>query len=194
MQLFRGPWGWLYWNVALAVVPMVLSLVLFRRRARTGPLWWAGVALFVVFLPNAPYVLTDIKHYAFDVAMYGRDATIAHYAFLFGAGLAAYIVAMWRCTRFLVARGASALLVLAVNTAACALSSLGVYLGRVGRYNSWDILRSPHSVGRAAFDGLTSHAALVGMAQVFAVLAISGLIGIAVLDVLADAARRRTTA
>jgi uncharacterized membrane protein len=194
MDVFGGPWGWMYWNLTLAVVPMVLAFVLFRRGAATSLWWWTGVAAFVVFLPNAPYVLTDVRHYAFDVAMYGRGETAAHYAVLFAVGLGAYVVAMWRCTRFLIARGASAIAVLGANVAACALCSVGVYLGRVGRFNSWDVLGAPHDVGRTALAGLTSHPALVGMAQVFAVLALSGLVGMVVLDTLAGRRRGRSTA
>jgi uncharacterized membrane protein len=192
MQPFDGPWGWMYWNLTLAAVPMLLALLLFRRRARTGVTWWAGVALFVLFLPNAPYVLTDIQHYAFDVAMYGRDETIVRYALLFAGGMAAYVVAMWRCTRFLVARGVTAVAVVAVNVLACALCSVGVYLGRVHRFNSWDIVRTPESVVHATFHSLSSRAALVGMGKVFAVLVIGALVGIVLLDAVAGLRRRQS--
>ncbi len=194
MDLFDGTWGWMYWNLTLAAVPLLLALVLFRRRVRTGFLWWIGVGAFVLFLPNAPYVLTDVKHYAFDVAVHGRAEAAAHYAFLFTCGLAAYVVAMWRCTRFLIARGATSLVALGVDIVACALCSVGVYLGRVGRFNSWDIVRAPHSIGRAALEGVTSHPAIIGMVQVFTVLAVSGLIGMVVLDALAAFARDRRAA
>ncbi len=192
MQPFRGPWGWMYWNLTLAAVPMLLAFVLFRRRARTGVVWWAGVALFVAFLPNAPYVLTDIQHYAFDVARFGRTTSMVRYAALFAGGMAAYVIAMWRCTRFMVARGVAVVGVVAVNAFACALCSVGVYLGRVHRFNSWDIVRTPESVAEAAFHSLSSRAALVGMAKVFAVIAIGALVGIVLLDAVASLRRRQS--
>jgi uncharacterized membrane protein len=59
------------WNSLLALVPLALALVVFRRGARTGTFWWrAGVAIFVVMLPNAPYVLTDVIHLV-DAAPHG---------------------------------------------------------------------------------------------------------------------------
>jgi uncharacterized membrane protein len=137
VDIFGGSWGWMYWNLTLAAVPLVLALVLFRRRARTTVLWWVGLAAFVLFLPNAPYVLTDVKHYAWDVYVHGRASAVAHYALLFAAGLSAYVLAMWRCNRFLIARGARPLALLVVDALACAICSVGVYLGRVGRFNSW---------------------------------------------------------
>jgi uncharacterized membrane protein len=182
----------MYWNLMLAAVPMLLALVLFRRRARTGIAWWVGVALFVAFLPNAPYVLTDIHHYAYDVARFGRTATMVRYAALFAGGMAAYVIAMWRCTRFMVSRGVAVIGVVAVNAVACALCSVGVYLGRVHRFNSWDIVRTPESVAEATFHALSSRAALVGMAKVFAVIALGALVGIVLLDAVAGLRRRQS--
>lgn len=194
MSPFRGSWGWMYWNLTLAAVPMLLALVLFRRCVRTGVLWWAGVALFVAFLPNAPYVLTDIQHYAFDVAVYGRTESMVRYAVLFAGGMTAYIIAMWRCTRFLLAREVNGVGVVAVNAIACALCSVGVYLGRVHRFNSWDAIRAPHAVARAAFHALSSRPALVGMVEVFAVIATGALVGIVLLDAVAGRSRHRHSA
>ena len=115
----------------LAAVPLLLAFVLFRRRAHTGVLWWTGVALFVVFLPNAPYVLTG--HPALRVRrrpVHGRASSMVRYAVLFTGGMAAYVIAMWRCTRFMISRGVAVVGVVAVNAVACALCSVGVYLGR----------------------------------------------------------------
>lgn len=52
------------WNTFLAVIPFVLSLWLFRGKGSgvRRLTWWIGLAVFVAFLPNAPYVLTDIIH------------------------------------------------------------------------------------------------------------------------------------
>jgi uncharacterized membrane protein len=192
MQPFDGTWGWMYWNLTLAAVPMLLAFVLFRQRARTGVAWWVGVAAFVLFLPNAPYVLTDIQHYAFDVAMYGHDQTVVRYTLLFAGGMTAYVVAMWRATRFMVTRAVPVAGVVVLNLLACALCSVGVYLGRVHRFNSWDIVRTPEAVVGAAFHALSSRAALVGMGKVFAVIAIGALVGIVLLDAVAGPRRRQS--
>src|SRR5439155_22630333 len=65
--LLRGHAGWMGFNLALAAVPLVLAVVLFRGRGRRGPIWWAGVGVFAVFLPNAPYVMTDVVHFIYEV-------------------------------------------------------------------------------------------------------------------------------
>ncbi|MEX2100565.1 MAG: DUF1361 domain-containing protein [Acidimicrobiia bacterium] len=190
MNPFGGAWGWMYWNLTLAAIPLVLSLVVFRRHARTGPGWWVGVAAFVVFLPNAPYVLTDVQHLRWDTFRADTAELVVRYGALLAFGMAAYVLAMWRCTRFLIARGVTTRGVVAVNAGVGASCSLGVYLGRVHRFNSWDLVRTPSSVLRAALDGLSSHLALAGMAAVFAAIVFSVLLGIPFLDAVAARVRR----
>src|SRR6478736_5332776 len=51
---------WMSWNLLLAAIPMLLAVLLFHRPRRHSVLWWGGVAAFVLFLPNAPYVVTDL--------------------------------------------------------------------------------------------------------------------------------------
>jgi len=55
--------GWIVWNLFLAFIPLMLSFWLFLKRSKKRSLlWWIGLIIFIVFLPNAPYLLTDIIH------------------------------------------------------------------------------------------------------------------------------------
>ena len=54
--------------VALAAVPAILAVPLFWGTHRRTPFWWLGVVVFALFLPNAPYVVTDIIHLRLDAA------------------------------------------------------------------------------------------------------------------------------
>src|SRR5687767_15107466 len=72
-------WGnrwWMTWNLLLAVLPATLAVVVFRHEGRRRWLWWSGVVAFVLFLPNAPYVVTDLVHLRSDVALAGTDAAV----------------------------------------------------------------------------------------------------------------------
>src|SRR5688500_10718967 len=68
---------WMGWNLLLALVPLALALVLFRgHRDRTAS-WWLAAAAFVAFLPNAPYVMTDVIHLYSDVRTVESDAVLS---------------------------------------------------------------------------------------------------------------------
>ena len=54
-------------DISLALIPFLLALLLFRFAKLPGLLWWPFFAVFVLFLPNAPYVLTDVIHFVAKV-------------------------------------------------------------------------------------------------------------------------------
>jgi uncharacterized membrane protein len=148
-------YGALVWNLFLAWIPCVLALAVydgFRRGAARFPLIAGGV-LWLLFFPNAPYIVTDLKHLRtwegapiwFDVVMTSAAAW---------AGLALGFVSLY-LMQTVVRR-----LVGAVNAwlfvgVVLALSSFGIYLGRFQRWNSWDVFTSP---GRMA-DSIWPHLA-----------------------------------
>ena len=131
------------WNLVLAWIPFGLALVVYER-ARTGLLTpaWAGVGvLWLLFLPNAPYIVTDLKHVG------SGDGVPVLYDVLLLSAAAWTGLLLGLTSLFLmhaVARrvvGAVSAWVLVVG--ALALSSFGIYLGRVLRWNSWDVFVRP---------------------------------------------------
>jgi uncharacterized membrane protein len=137
---------WMAWNLTLALVPLLLATVLFRRGRRPTVAWWLGLATFLILLPNAPYVLTDVVHFVPDVQ--GADrlsvalAFVAQYGLFFLVGAESYVASVVLLTRWLEARGRSRATVPA-ELGIHALCAAGVYLGRVVRLNSWDIVLRP---------------------------------------------------
>jgi uncharacterized membrane protein len=56
--------GWLIWNLFLAWIPFLLALLLYERARARAPLRVLvplGL-VWLVFFPNAPYLVTDLKH------------------------------------------------------------------------------------------------------------------------------------
>lgn len=142
------------WNLALAWVPFALALVVYER-ARAGFLTraWAGVGvLWLLFLPNAPYIVTDLKHVGsgdgvpvlYDVLLLSAAAWTG---LLLGLTSLFLIHAVAR--RVVGAGNAWALVVGAI-----ALSSFGIYLGRVLRWNSWDVFVRPGPLLSALANGV----------------------------------------
>jgi len=141
----------LAWNLFLAWVPFVLALVLYARArsGMSGPKVVALGGLWLLFFPNAPYVVTDLKHVGG-----GSGIPILYDVLLLSAaawtglllGLTSLFLVHAVARRFLGVVNAWALVV-----GVLAASSFGIYLGRVQRWNSWDVFLRPDALlGRLA--------------------------------------------
>jgi uncharacterized membrane protein len=137
------------WNLALAAVPVALSLVLFRRGVTLGPVWWLLFVVWVLFLPNAPYVLTDVVHMldALRVTPDRSDGLVilAKYAVFFLAGVGAYVFSLQR-SRVFWHRVLPDRVVPFVLVGLHGVCVLAMYLGRFMRFNSWDAVVAPCAV------------------------------------------------
>jgi uncharacterized membrane protein len=136
----------LVWNLFLAWIPFVLAVLVHdshRRGGSRAPLL-AGGALWLLFLPNAPYILTDFRYLRvwegvprwYDVLLLSAAA---------GTGLAlgfASLYLMQTLARRALPPLESRLFVVVV----LGLTSLGVYVGRSARWNSWDVFSEPASL------------------------------------------------
>jgi uncharacterized membrane protein len=144
----RNAW-WMTWNLLLAGVPVVLgSLVFSWRGARTLP-WWTGAALFALFLPNAPYVVTDLVHLRYDVVAARSDGAVVAtvlpvYAAFIAAGFLAYHLSLVELGRYL-ERSRFGEWRRVVEVGVHAVCAVGVVLGRFARLNSWEPVVEPHS-------------------------------------------------
>ncbi len=131
-------------NLILAWIPLVFALM--SRAAYGGtisgrPLAVMAGMMWLLFLPNAPYVMTDLQHYRPTPLMPGwYDGTMLG-AFAV-TGLLLGVVSLYIMQSFVadvMGGAASWLFVLAVLP----LSGFGIYLGRVLRWNSWDVVTAP---------------------------------------------------
>ena len=147
-EVARDNHDWITWNLALALVPALLAVVLFAwPRPRHGPAWWLGGLAFVLFLPNAPYVVTDLVHLRGDVLATRSDvvllaSVLPMYAAFVVAGFLAYVVSL-DLLRAEVRRRRPDLDGPWFELAVHALCSLGIVLGRIARLNSWDVATEP---------------------------------------------------
>lgn len=167
----------LVWNLVLAWVPFLFALAFYdhcrRRRGRLA----SGVllVLWLVFLPNAPYMVTDLVHLGripgaplwYDGAMI---AAFAGTGLLLGLGSVSLVHAV-AIRRFGTRLGWALLLPV------LSLCSLGVFLGRFGRLNSWDLVVRPDRLGHLLVahldDPLASRRAVVATLGYAAFLALA---------------------
>lgn len=153
---------WISWNLFLALIPLVLSFWLFRRSAggKRSFLWWPLFLAYMAFLPNAPYLLTDIIHFV-NSTHYGYSIWVIvllvlpmHFVAIVG-GFQAYVLALINQQYYLVRQGAARWVNLA-ELITHALCAIGIYLGRFDRLNSWDLVQDPTDVLNRVLDTLTA--------------------------------------
>lgn len=134
------------WNLFLAWIPFGLALLLYdrhRRGARLFELVALGL-LWLLFFPNAPYIVTDIKYlgdmtgktFWFEGLLIGTAAC---------TGLLLGFISLY-LIQAIVRRIAGAPYAWLFVFVSLGLSSIGVYLGRVLRWNSWDVFVRPGSL------------------------------------------------
>jgi uncharacterized membrane protein len=136
----------LFWNLALAWVPLVAALALDDVRSTPLGLQLPLLGLWLVFFPNAPYLVTDLIH--IDPADHTAIGLLGDAALVAVApvGLALGFSSLMLVERSVRERFGGRL-ALTVSVLSLVLASLGIYLGRVVRLNSWDLLTRPRLVG-----------------------------------------------
>lgn len=136
-------YAFLVWNLILAWLPFLLATVVIMFPVKHYVTFFFGL-LWLLFFPNAPYIVTDLLHLRprGDVPLWYDMILLFSFA-LTGLCLAYASLSLMQTT--VTARWggrAGWLFVLA----ALALAGLGVYIGRFLRWNSWDVFSNPTSL------------------------------------------------
>jgi uncharacterized membrane protein len=165
-------YSFLIWNLLLAWLPMAFALLACENYRRTSAPNWRFLSLagaWLLFLPNAPYICTDLIHLnTHFLPHYWVDLTLILLCALTGLVLGfVSLYLMQSVVTRMYGRAAGWLLI----AASAALSGVGIYLGRFMRFNSWDIVFKPralyHGIGTWVADPLARPNAL-GFPMLFA--------------------------
>jgi uncharacterized membrane protein len=149
-----GRYGFLIWNLFLAWIPFLISYFAYTMTLRR---WWIYIAipltaiLWLIFFPNAPYILTDFQHLATsagDLPVWYDVMMLIWFAF---TGLLLGMVSLFLMQE-IIRREFGRWAGWAFVALVAALSSAGVYMGRFLRWNSWDILRDPTGIALYTFE------------------------------------------
>lgn len=137
----------LIWNLGLAWVPFLLALGAYGYVTRLSSMVVFGLG-WLLFFPNAPYIVTDFVHLrrGGPLPLWYDALTIGAFA---GVGLALGFASLY-LMQCLVRRHLGATAGWVTVLAASTLGSLGIYLGRFVRANSWDVLTRPEWLARLA--------------------------------------------
>jgi uncharacterized membrane protein len=153
------PFIMVFWNILLAMAPFAFFLALSRCWRKTKfkkfrQKIFAVILFFfwLIFLPNAAYLITDIRH-LLDFCPAGSYVNICvdnaweiMFFFVYGAlGWVFFTIYLSKMRRFLADifdSRVSKIIILAIVP----VMSLGVLLGLMERFNSWDVFVHPLAI------------------------------------------------
>jgi uncharacterized membrane protein len=137
-----------YWfvpeNLALAWISLFLAWLLGKELKNRRWLSWQNLLLsflWVIFLPNTWYVLTDFVH-IYPNGEVSQIFDIVLMSLLVFTGFILGLTSLFLVHRQLLAR-LSQLKSYVLVELAILVSSFAVYLGRDLRWNSWDVIKNP---------------------------------------------------
>jgi uncharacterized membrane protein len=183
--------GFLAWNLFLAAIPAIAAWLFVRaseHRFTSAQIAW--FMLWLLFLPNAPYITTDFVHLReslpiplwYDIVLLGSCAGTG---LLLGYTSVADVQAVF-ARRFSIVAG------WAVACAALFLCGFGIYLGRFLRWNSWDALTHPKQllsdIARRSLDPF-SHPGILAVTAIYGVALVLGYTALRVLHTTTREAR-----
>ena len=140
----------LNWNLLLAWIPPACAAgawLVAGKRPTLAPLALLGA--WLLFLPNAPYILTDLLHLAQrqNVPLWYDLFMLLSFAW---NGLILGFTSL-RIVQGLVEGWAGRAAAWGVVLLSLGASAFGVYLGRFLRWNSWDVLTEPGALAQDIF-------------------------------------------
>lgn len=149
-RVFYGQtWNYsnLVWNLFLAWVPYGFSFLAAIIHLTFPRHWWMLLApgfMWLIFFPNAPYIVTDFLHLTPrpPIPLWYDIGLLATFAWT-GCFLA---IASLRTMQHLVERYVGKFLGWVFAGISLTMCGLGIYLGRFGRWNSWDLFFQPQDI------------------------------------------------
>lgn len=138
----------LVWNLVLAWIPYIASVAAAALKINF-PRWWyltlpVPGLVWLLFFPNAPYLVTDFLHleYRPPVPVWYDIGLVSSFAF---TGCLLAVVSL-HTMHSIVEEKLGWLLGWIFSCTALTLCGFGIYLGRFGRFNSWDLIIDPKNI------------------------------------------------
>ncbi len=127
------------WNLFLAWLPFLLSSRIYKNgiegksQLKILPLW----ILWFLFYPNAPYIITDLVHLGSNKGFPGWYDSLLVFSFAL-TGLLVGLASLYQIHRVIenfFGRRTGWIFIVSMLLA----TGFGIYIGRILRWNSWDL-------------------------------------------------------
>lgn len=138
----------LIWNMFLAVIPFGVSSVtrvLFQTKPSKAILA-SGFFFWLLFFPNAPYILTDLFHLRrYQGVPFWYDLLL-----ILSFGCTGLMLGYASLVDFhtMISKAYNKFIGNIFVISSLLLSGFGIYLGRFERWNSWDIVSNPKGLAK----------------------------------------------
>lgn len=167
---FSGSFAFTFlpWNLFLAFIPFAISHALLRKGVPNRWKLMTVLPVWLLFFPNAPYIITDLYHITYAQAMpvWFDMAMILTYAW---NGLLLGFLSLMDMEHAVTQR-TNRLAGRMFSVSVLVLAGFGIYLGRFLRWNSWDIVTHPwllfHDIGHRLLHPM-EHPRTLGVTVVF---------------------------
>lgn len=136
----------LNWNLFLAFIPWAVTSITILKPSiqRYKVTIIILLAVWLLFFPNAPYILTDLFHLRLKSSMPKWFDLILILSFAW-TGLVFGFLSLWDIEKILT-KSLSQIWISIISVSLLFVGSFGIYLGRYLRWNSWDIIGEPFNL------------------------------------------------
>ena len=155
---------------------MLLDIFFLRQKGHRSLRWWSGFLLFILLLPNAPYILTDVIHLYDDIRSNNYSVWILtlvlvpQYLLFMLTGFEAYVLSLIGLSHYLKMQGWGKW-IFPTEVITHALCAIGVYLGRFVRFNTWDVFSNSDALVNTMINDLVGRVPFLVMLITFMVIA-----------------------
>jgi uncharacterized membrane protein len=150
----------LIWNLILAIIPYLTTSYLLKvHQSLSKTKFFVGILIWLAFIPNSFYILTDLIHLTNSNSpiIWLDVMIISSYAFI------GFVFGTLSLVDFenIIKSKISIKFVSIIIPFVCFLCGIGIFIGRILRYNSWDILSNPFELVTDCVFALTTYKSIL---------------------------------
>ena len=142
LDLINFNLSWMSFNISIALIPVMLAWSAYSVKNKLLKIFL--LIIWLIFIPNTIYILTDILHLITqtnNVDILGGIILYLQYSIFLSIGLLTYILSLYPIEKILKKHYKKQkdninTLLITINF----LIGFGIVLGRVHRLNSWDLI------------------------------------------------------
>ncbi len=182
-SIYTQHWSFLFliWNLFLAWIPYWISIYGIKRENKLNVRTAVFIMGWMAFLPNAPYLVTDFIHFHSTSKTKWLDIVLlSNYAL---AGILLFYFSLRNlketCYNLIPQKWQAP-----ATFGIIAASAYGIYLGRVLRFNSWDVLTNPLELANSIFRSIFNPNCFVHTAYITLLFMVFLYISVRVFDFL----------